>query len=92
MPRDPNDPRDYGLPESRPIAAPVFVKLHQAPLDGSQPECPRCGCVTLCEIEIQVEQKLVHGARGIGRYLSCAACPWASPMIVKAAPTTAVEA
>lgn len=88
------DPRDYGLPNSRPISTPRVVKMYDAstPLNGVQPECPLCTCQTLCEIEVEVAQPLIRGGRGIGLYLSCPACPWASPMTVRAATTHTPEA
>lgn len=75
---------NYGLPNSKIVGAPRFVRLHTSPIDGATPTCPHCGCVTLCEIECDCEQPLLRGGKGTGTYLSCPACPWASPMMIAA--------
>lgn len=77
-----HDSRDYGLPNSQVIGVPRVLRVLSEKIDGSQPECGRCGCQTLCEIEVHVEQRLVRGGKGIGKYLGCPACPWASPMVI----------
>lgn len=48
-------------------------------------ECANCKGKTLFKIEIDVTEPLLkHGGIGIGRYIGCAACPWASPMVTEA--------
>lgn len=45
--------------------------------------CPNCGCKQVYEIKVEVvSERLVNGRWGIGMYLGCPACPWASPMVV----------
>jgi hypothetical protein len=46
--------------------------------------CPHCECARLFKIEIDVENPLLKGGKGIGTYIGCAACPWASPMLMQA--------
>ena len=76
--RDPRKLRDYGLGDSTEtvIGAPRVVG---APiLDGT---CPNCKCRTFFMIEADVRHPLLRGEVGVGRYLGCPACPWASPML-----------
>ncbi len=47
-------------------------------------ECPNCGCLQLMEIEVPVDNSMLSGGSGIGYYIGCPACPWASPMIAVA--------
>jgi hypothetical protein len=79
--------RDYGLAESTPTGRPRLVRTHTEPVDGLQPECPNCHCQALCEIEVAVDQPLLRGGKGIGIYLSCPACAWAAPMLVRSTAT-----
>ncbi len=76
--------RDYGMPDSEVVGIPRLTRTFTEPMDGVRPLCPNCGCETLCEIEVNVQQKLLRGGKGVGRYLSCPACPWASPMACQA--------
>ena len=71
--------RSYGLPDSEVQNVPV-AKL----LDPSSPfkECPNCGCEQLMEIKVTVRQELIKGGEGVGTYIGCPACPFASPMMV----------
>ena len=69
--------RDYGLPDADRVGVP---RITEFPVRNSPP-CPNCGCKSLAAIEIDVEIKLLKGGKGIGRYLGCPACPFASPMI-----------
>jgi hypothetical protein len=56
-------------------------------LDDHEAECPNCHIKTLCEIEVVMkDMPLLADIYGIGRYLSCPACPWAAPMLVIASP------
>lgn len=71
--------RDYGLSKPKTISPPRIV----APVEKEA--CPHCKGVTLFEIEIDVAVALLkHGGIGVGRYLGCAACPYASPMFIAA--------
>lgn len=81
--------RDYGLgtagatPSGRPKAKRVEDPAFQAALRESG-GCPNCGCEDVMEIEVPMKAALLRGGGGIGKYLGCPACPWASPMIVVA--------
>ena len=44
-------------------------------------ECPNCGCLQIMEVEVPVKNKQLSGGSGVGYYLGCPACAWASPMI-----------
>jgi hypothetical protein len=46
--------------------------------------CPNCGCGTLSMIQVKVEDARLKGGKGIGNYVGCPACPWASPMMMAA--------
>ncbi len=76
--------RDHGLGNTDsftrgvPRARPCIV------IDDAYHECPNCGCQSLCEIEVDVEAPMLRGKKGVGRYLGCPACPWASPMLMTA--------
>jgi len=72
--------REHGLPESPLPDAPPVAKL-AGPIDGVEPECPNCGCVSVHEITVQMTNPLLTAGKGVGRYLGCPACPWASPMV-----------
>lgn len=72
--------RDYGYGKSD-----QFVKSVPrivGPTTGLPP-CPNCGCETTYDIEVDVQHPLgANGGKGIGRYIGCAACPFASPMMM----------
>lgn len=83
-----NNPRDYGgiNPTSvigKPTAKPIedSVVLDAIAAEGG---CPHCGCTTIFEIEVEVTMPQLKGGKGVGRYLGCPACPWASPMLTVA--------
>ncbi len=87
------DMRDYGLGDPHATKGPPRIKrLITEPVDGEKPFCPNCKCETLCEIEVEVTPKSTAGVmiklvgNGIGTYLSCPACPWASPMAIVSRP------
>lgn len=65
--------RDYGLPNMDPSGTPKATAVK----DDSP--CPNCGC-QLMEVRVPVKSELLRGGRGVGIYLGCPACPWASPM------------
>ena len=73
--------RNYGLGDSTQFVrgAPRVVK--QA--DGLPP-CPVCKCVTLYDIEVDVDMPLLAGGKGVGHYTGCPACPFATPMLMVA--------
>jgi hypothetical protein len=87
-----NNPRDYGLGTPETTSVPRLAwngeKGDRQRLDCyvlTNP-CPNCGGLTLFTINVDVKLKRLHGGRGTGCYLGCAACPYASPMICTAAP------
>ena len=71
--------RSYGLPDSEVQDTPVAT-----PLGPSSPfkECPNCGCKQMMEVKVSVRQELIKGGEGVGTYIGCPACPFASPMMV----------
>ena len=68
--------RNYGLPNAEPQGIPVATPLEKPTT------CPNCGCAQVMDIMLPVKQDLIRGKKGLGRYMGCPACPWASPMIV----------
>lgn len=72
------NPREYGLPKpGTPIEPPKLLVEEPCPFP-----CPHCGGNTVFGITIKVENPA--GQTGIfkGHYVGCAACQYASPMIV----------
>ena len=67
--------RDYGLPDFGVVGRPKATKAI------GEHECPNCGCEALHCIEVEVE--VMEGTSGLGKYIGCPACPWASPMMVE---------
>ena len=52
---------------------------------GPDISCPNCGCLDMKHIEVRLEGlTLLKGGKGIGYYVGCPACPFASPMIAVA--------
>lgn len=77
--------RDYGLGDYTKyiIGRPYLVKLIKQ-VHGRSAECPNCKMDTLAEIQVVLQNlPLIKSEEfSIGNYLSCPACPWASPMVV----------
>lgn len=71
--------RDYGLGDIT-VTGPPSIK---GKLEES---CPRCKGVTLFQIEVPVKDARLKGGKGIGLYVGCAACGYASPLIARATP------
>lgn len=70
-----DNPRDHGLPnESEPIAAPEVRKV----LPNC--ECPLCKCSGTYGIYVRLSNPEMGECDGY--YRGCAACEWASAMIV----------
>ena len=69
--------RENGLPDSeiRGDSIPVAKSV-----PGMKTPCPNCGCESVMQITVQINQPLLRGGTGTGVYLGCPACPWASPM------------
>lgn len=84
-----HDPRDHGLGSA--------AKANGTPRVTGQlnEQCPHCGCDRVYSIEVEIAdppptlRRPPGPHRVIGRYLGCAACPWASPMMASCAPVTA---
>jgi formate dehydrogenase maturation protein FdhE len=74
--------RDYGLGDADKVTGvPHATKLPQ----GDAQACPNCGGEdTVFMITVEVEHKQLRGGAGVGTYLGCAACPWASPCVMTA--------
>ena len=75
-----NNPRDYGLGNPTVDGSPRLGPY----MDDAEALCPYCKGHTLFELSIDVIDKRLRGGKGIGKYLGCAACPYASPMVMVA--------
>lgn len=71
--------RSYGLGDSTEMVR--GIPRVKGAVDD-MPPCPHCGCKTLYHIEVDVECNLLRGGKGVGTYLGCPACPFASPMMM----------
>ncbi len=77
--------RDYGMDDpnaevaGRPKAVPLDAEMQERV--NAQGGCPNCGCYEVMEITIPMNNPLLRGGMGQGKYLGCPACPWASPMV-----------
>lgn len=77
--------RQYGLQETGHPKGPPVAKPLETSDDKPKSVCPHCGCEQLMEITIRnVKMPQLRGGKGIGHYIGCPACPWASPMVVAA--------
>lgn len=82
----PHPLREYGYGSSDPFVRSVPRVL--GPATGLPP-CPGCGCVTLFELEVDVNHPRLRGdGTGLGRYVGCPACPFATPMMMTATERT----
>ena len=69
--------RDYGYRDSPQVIIPPIIK------DEVQNEsCPECKGKTLFVIEVGLENE-VNDRESAGVYIGCAACPYASPMMIR---------
>lgn len=76
--------RDYGFGDKPEVVGAPTVSAAPA---GS---CPYCACATVFNVTVEVANpspllrrpSVPH--RVVGRYIGCAACPWASPMATSA--------
>lgn len=86
--------RSYGMNSScTPIGAPrIRDSGERRTAPSSEIKCPHCECEKLFEIEVDVKGPNLKGGLGVGYYLGCAACPWASPMIAIASTSIKSEA
>ena len=76
--------RDYGYGDSPEPTGPPEIK--SGPLDES---CPNCEGKTLFMLEVTVPNNplmagMLGSKEGVGVYMGCAACPYASPMMTRA--------
>ena len=72
--------RNHGYPDfgEKPTGIPVVKG--QVPIGNT---CPNCGCESLFSIEVPMDHPKLKGGKGIGTYVGCPACPWASPMVTR---------
>ena len=68
--------RDYGMVDPTP-----FVRGAPRITGEAIGPCPHCKCPTLYHVQVNVEMPMLKTGKGIGEYVGCAACPWASPMV-----------
>lgn len=74
-----NHLRDYGLGNP---GSPVGNPRLASPEPLTDMACPNCKGETLFTIHVDMENELLRGGMGTGTYVGCAACPWASPMML----------
>lgn len=74
------NPRNHGLHNhgGTIIGAPKAEVLPR----GVPCPCPNCGCSTLSQVTVQLEDTRAGPGPADGLYVGCPACPWASPMMV----------
>jgi hypothetical protein len=83
------DLRDYGLGSPHKDGKVTNPRVVEKIKD--MPPCPNCGCKDLYMIAVDIENKLLRGGKGVGRYVGCPACPFASPMMIMATPDPSPE-
>lgn len=77
-----DNPREWGLGSTDAFIRGVPKLVRLIP-EGELPPCPTCGGRnTYAMIEIPVEHPMLRGGKGLGTYVGCAACPWASPLLM----------
>lgn len=80
--------RDYGYGDNYTVDGPPrFIQWleHEGP--SKYDKCPNCGCDHLAIMEFNaIKAPQLKGGGGVGTYVSCVACPWASPAIISAIP------
>ena len=74
--------RDYDLPNPTKVIG--VPKATPMPVEERGDGCPHCGCLELQFVTVTVEMPMLRGGRGIGTYVGCPACPYASPMVTRA--------
>lgn len=79
----PDSRRVYGLGDPQEYVKGV-PRVRNKILGG--PPCPCCGCKSLYDIEVDVECPMLTTGKGVGVYVGCPACPFASPMVMVATP------
>lgn len=75
--------RDYGRGNYTQyiIGRPRLVQT-MTEMGGHEFECPNCHIGTVAEIQVVLQNMpLLKSEYAMGTYLSCPACPWASPMM-----------
>jgi hypothetical protein len=76
--------REYGLGDYTQyiIGRPRLVETISE-LGPHKADCPNCHMDKFCSIEVVLKaMPLLNQPYGLGSYLSCPACPWASRMVV----------
>jgi hypothetical protein len=76
--------RDHGFPDV-PGEAPLGIPEAKLMVNAGHNGCPNCGCKQLMEITIAMKNPLLKAGKGIGVYIGCPACPYASPMMTRTA-------
>jgi hypothetical protein len=70
--------RDYGLGKHGDPVGPPKV---EGKVKGGC--CPNCGCESVYTLRVRmVLVPQLKGMGGVGTYIGCPACPWASPMAI----------
>jgi len=74
------DVRDHGYGDNPKVTGtPKVIEV------ADHAVCPNCECRTVMTIEVEVENDMLVGSsKGIGTYMGCPACPWASQMMTRA--------
>ena len=83
--KDPENLRDYGLPDVEPVDVPTWTRM----AEGERVPCPNCGGEVVA-VQCQSTSPLIKGGLGTTSYIGCPCCPWASPSVtvsLKANPT-----
>lgn len=80
MPSTKPDLRDHGYPDmgEKPTGVPKAIPMEP------KAACPNCGCVELMMITVEMTNPKLKGGKGVGTYVGCPACPYASPMMTRA--------
>lgn len=85
MPNPKYPQRDYGLDAlGDPTRAVRGVPRVTGKVDAAGAFCPHCGCDTVYQIEVNIEHPMLTTGKGVGTYVGCPACPYASPMLTQA--------
>ena len=80
----PDGPTPTSIPRAKPKSGLLAGVI-------SEIECPVCGCEDIFEVEQDVEDSRLVGGKGIGVFLGCPACPWASSMLTIALAGSSVD-
>lgn len=81
MTRDDENARNHGYEKPEDVGS--VLDIPRISGDAGL-ECPNCGCKQTYHIMVMVENRLLKGGKGVGNYIGCPACPYASPMMTTA--------